>query len=61
MPSTLINGVPIYWELGGEAGDPLALVHGSWIDHRNWVGIAPLLTRSLRVLTYDRRGLNRGR
>ena len=61
MPSTLINGVPIYWELAGEVGDPLVLVHGSWIDHRNWVGIAPALTRSLRVLTYDRRGLNRGR
>ena len=32
MPSALINGVPIYWERAGEVGDPLVLLHGSWID-----------------------------
>jgi pimeloyl-ACP methyl ester carboxylesterase len=56
MPSTVVNGVELYWELNGEAGDPLVLVHGSWGDHHGWDLIVPLLQRSFRVLTYDRRG-----
>jgi pimeloyl-ACP methyl ester carboxylesterase len=45
-----------YWELTGQAGDPLVLVHGSWGDHHTWDQIVPLLACSFRVLTYDRRG-----
>jgi pimeloyl-ACP methyl ester carboxylesterase len=56
MPATTINGVKLFWELSGEAGDLIVLVHGSWIDHRNWDAVAPLLARSFRVLAYDRRG-----
>jgi pimeloyl-ACP methyl ester carboxylesterase len=56
MPITPINGVKLYWELNGEAGDPLVLVHGSWGDHYGWAQIVPALAESFRVLTYDRRG-----
>jgi pimeloyl-ACP methyl ester carboxylesterase len=56
MPSTVVNGVELYWELNGEDGHPLVLVHGSWGDHHGWDFIVPLLQRSFRVLTYDRRG-----
>ena len=56
MPTTTINGVQLYWELTGDSGDPLVLVHGSWVDHHNWDPIIPLLSPSFRVLTYDRRG-----
>jgi pimeloyl-ACP methyl ester carboxylesterase len=56
MPTTVVNGVELYWELNGEKGDPLVLVHGSWGDHHTWEFIVPLLERSFRVLTYDRRG-----
>ena len=56
MPSALINGIRLYWQLTGQGGDAVVLVHGSWIDHRNWDGIVPALGRSFRVLTYDRRG-----
>lgn len=56
MPITLLNGIQIYWELNGEAGEPVVLVHGSWGDHANWAPVVPSLSRSYRVLTFDRRG-----
>lgn len=56
MSTSRVNGVRIYWEIAGEVGDPLVLVHGSWGDHQNWASVAPALSRSFRVLTYDRRG-----
>ena len=56
MPTTTVNGVQLYWELTGNVGEPLVLVHGSWIDHRNWNPVIPFLSQSFRVLTYDRRG-----
>jgi pimeloyl-ACP methyl ester carboxylesterase len=32
------------------------LVHGSWVDHKDWQLVVPHLARSFTVLTYDRRG-----
>jgi len=56
MPTAVVNGVPLFYEQSGDHGEPLVLVHGSWVDHHNWHAVAPLFARSLRVLTYDRRG-----
>lgn len=56
MPRSQINGVQINWELNGAGGDPVVFVHGSWGDHNNWAPVVPALSRSFRVLTYDRRG-----
>lgn len=50
-----INGAELYYELSG-SGDPLVLVHGSWVDHTSWQLVVPDLARSFRVLAYDRRG-----
>ena len=50
-----VNGARLFYELTGN-GDPLVLVHGSWVDHNSWQFVVPDLTRSFRVLTYDRRG-----
>jgi pimeloyl-ACP methyl ester carboxylesterase len=56
MPRTAVNGVELYWELTGEKGEPIVLVHGSWVDHHAWDLVVPTLSHSFRVLTYDRRG-----
>jgi pimeloyl-ACP methyl ester carboxylesterase len=50
------NGVDLYLETRGGGGPSIVLVHGSWGDHHNWGGVVPLLARSCRVTTYDRRG-----
>jgi pimeloyl-ACP methyl ester carboxylesterase len=56
MPITHINGVRLFWDLRGETGDLLVLVHGSWGNHHNWDSVVPAFERTFRVLTYDRRG-----
>ena len=50
-----VNGTRLFYELS-RSGDPLVLVHGSWVDHKDWQLIVPGLTKSFRVHTYDRRG-----
>jgi pimeloyl-ACP methyl ester carboxylesterase len=56
MPTTTVNGIQLFYELTGKAGEPLVLVHGSWIDHHNWDPVVSILAQSFKVLTYDRRG-----
>jgi pimeloyl-ACP methyl ester carboxylesterase len=56
MSITRINGVRLFWDLRGETGDLLVLVHGSWGSHHNWDSVVPAFQQSFRVLTYDRRG-----
>lgn len=50
-----VNGVQLHYERSG-AGEPLVLVHGSWVDCRVWDDVVPLLRRSFEVVVYDRRG-----
>jgi pimeloyl-ACP methyl ester carboxylesterase len=59
VSTSRVNDTRIYWEIAGDVGDPLVLVHGSWGDHENWSSVVPALSRSFRVLTYDRRGHSR--
>ena len=58
MPETVANGVRLYYEIHG-GGEPLVLVHGSWVDARRWRCVVPSLAESFRVLVYDRRGHSR--
>lgn len=56
MPIDNINGVNLYWEMSGNEGEPLVLVHGSWVDHHDWDRVVGELSKNFRVITYDRRG-----
>jgi pimeloyl-ACP methyl ester carboxylesterase len=58
MPETEANGVRLYYEIHG-GGEPLVLVHGSWVDATRWRFVVPALAESFRVLVYDRRGHSR--
>lgn len=58
MPTTQANGVGLYYEIHG-SGEPLVLVHGSWVDATRWRFVVPGLAESFRVLVYDRRGHSR--
>ncbi|HKA09053.1 MAG TPA: alpha/beta hydrolase [Candidatus Dormibacteraeota bacterium] len=55
MARVKVNGVQLYYEQAG-AGDPLVMVHGSWLDHGDWDLVVSRLSGSFRVVTYDRRG-----
>jgi pimeloyl-ACP methyl ester carboxylesterase len=56
MATAHVNGVRLFCEVSGDGDPPLVLVHGSWVSHHHWDLAAPLLARSFRVVTYDRRG-----
>lgn len=56
MPTADVNGVQLYYELSGNEGVPLVLVHGSWVSHENWQLVVSGLAKSFQVLIYDRRG-----
>ena len=58
MPETEANGVRLYYEIHG-GGEPLVLVHGSWVDATRWRLVVSGLAESFRVLVYDRRGHSR--
>ena len=45
MPTTKINGVNLYWELNGQQGAPMVLIHGSWVDHHDWDGVVGELSQ----------------
>lgn len=58
MSEIQANGVRLYYEEHG-IGQPLVLVHGSWVDARAWAFVVPGLAESFRVVAYDRRGHSR--
>ena len=58
MPEAEVNGVRLHYELHG-TGEPLALVHGMWVDATAWRLVVPGLAENFRVLSYDRRGHSR--
>ena len=57
-PVEKINETPIAYEMTGE-GEPLVLVHGTWVDGHTWDLVVPRLAESFFVITYDLRGHGR--
>lgn len=55
MPTTLANGVKLYYEIHG-AGDPLVLINGLGYDLWQWHKMIPLLAKDFRVIVFDNRG-----
>ncbi len=56
MATAKVNGIRLHYELRGDRGVPLVLVHGSWDSHDDWGEVVSPLAESYQVLTYDRRG-----
>ena len=56
MPWTTANGVSINYQLAGQSGPVVVLLHemGGTLD--SWDGVAPALAQNHRVLRYDQRG-----
>jgi pimeloyl-ACP methyl ester carboxylesterase len=58
MPSTIINGVDLYYEIHG-TGTPLMLVAGLGSDSQSWQPIIEDLSWHYRVIIPDNRGVGR--
>ena len=53
-----IDGVRLYYEITGD-GEPLLLLHGGLGGSEHFAEIVPLLPKSFKVITVDRRGHGR--
>ena len=58
MPDATINGYKHHWEEAGD-GDPLVMLHGAAASGRVLAGHLPELSKTLRVIVPDLRGLGR--
>jgi len=59
VPTAIVNGVRLYYELHGDSGEPLVLVHGYTGDVTDWRHQLPEFSRTHRVLAMDLRGHGR--
>jgi pimeloyl-ACP methyl ester carboxylesterase len=48
--------VSLRYELRGDSGDPLLLLHGGWEDRGAWETMLPVLSTGFQVVACDRRG-----
>lgn len=56
MPHTAINSFSMHYQLHGDRGDPLVLVHGYTGDIGDWSDQIAEFSKTHRVLTMDHRG-----
>jgi pimeloyl-ACP methyl ester carboxylesterase len=56
MPFAAVNGVNLHYELDGDSGEPLVLVHGYTGDITDWHHQIPEFSRTHRILVLDERG-----
>ncbi len=49
-----INGLQMYYEVHGESGEPLVLLHGAYLAiPSNWAGIIPTLSETHQVIAVE--------
>ena len=58
MATALDGRTRIYWESTGD-GPPVLLIMGLGLSGGAWWRTVPVLSRSLRVITFDPRGIGR--
>jgi 3-oxoadipate enol-lactonase len=56
MPTATINGLKLNYELLGDSGSPLVLMHGYTGDITDWRNQLPAFNPSFRILALDLRG-----
>ena len=56
MARETINGVELYYEMHGEQGEPVVLVHGYTGDITDWRYQIPEFAKTHRLLAFDHRG-----
>jgi pimeloyl-ACP methyl ester carboxylesterase len=59
VPTAKINGIDMYYERHGDAGEPLVLVHGYTGDVTDWRHQIAEFSKTHRVLIMDHRGHGR--
>jgi len=59
VPTSVINGVRLYYERHGDSGEPLVFVHGYSGDISDWRPQLPEFSPAYRVLVMDLRGHGR--
>ena len=50
-----VEGTRLYYEVAG-SGPPVVLLHGGWLDLRQWDDQFAAFARLCRTIRYDRRG-----
>jgi len=60
LANTLDGRTQLHWESTGE-GEPVLLIMGLGLSGGAWWRTVPVLARTLRVLTFDNRGVGRSR
>ncbi len=56
MPTALVDGLRLYYEIHGDSGEPLVFVHGYTGDITDWRHQVPAFSRTHRLLIMDLRG-----
>jgi 3-oxoadipate enol-lactonase len=59
VPTATVNGIRLYYEIHGDSGEPLVLVHGYTGDISDWRHQFPEFSKTHRVLAMDLRGHGR--
>lgn len=53
MPKEIINGVEIFYELNGNAGDTVVILNGIMMSTTSWYDFVPVYTKNHRLLRVD--------